>query len=803
MNKKFAFIFFALLSCALVFIDAEEKDGVYKQYQVINWSPVPNAAKYEVDIEKKTNDGGWAKEAAVQTKECTQEILLDPGIYRVSVTTFSVLGKKASATDWVQFTILNEMQPYLYADNFKKSATWNSPVLHLKQAADAVTAIVTQDTQIVARAGDPANSFALHAKNVFYPETKFSFVPASASDSGGKPFASFIENRAVAKLAVVRRDPDKNTIVISYNPDDLYSGYYNLVAENPGNKTSSISILVLADKKLSVDEKSFSYDKKYLTRTLIIPRASNAHISVTGSGFDENTIFSFIPSTEGMQYPFASWVRQKNVPLVMTGHQAEENGAQVKLDFSLDASAMQTGYYKFSASRGDSSASVLVLVKISEPADEKIPASSKITFEKNSAANKAIFTMKGNALDGSRCMIVSPWIRDGDYNERIPLAQVGSEWGGSTVIFEVPAALVDKTEYALLIQNDSAAHLQFFTIDEKNRVNFILPKDDEVEEKYLRSEDAVVAKKTDDQQATVTVEPIVFSVVEKPQFFVPYLFVDAVGTFDEHFGASIQLDLFDMNWLCFRGDVTARNDCAECCLFIDAMIPVVPKFIFYAGLGFGGRTGSYAENLSFVDDLFYVNAGCILFKYADVRFTSSMGFKTLDITNQISVGCRIPLRHKKYIQVTKGVVATVEKTGVVSDSDCSLDKEETESIVFKNGITQIVHFENYTHVKTALLPDTLKSIGKNAFAGWIRLVSITIPLGTAEIRSGAFQNCSKISVLTIPATVTLVEKDAFAGWKKEQRILLSWNADDGVSRNLDGLAGTEAAVYYEDGSLYR
>jgi len=83
-----------------------------------------------------------------------------------------------------------------------------------------------------------------------------------------------------------------------------------------------------------------------------------------------------------------------------------------------------------------------------------------------------------------------------------------------------------------------------------------------------------------------------------------------------------------------------------------------------------------------------------------------------------------------------------------------LTRKETESIVFKNGITQIVHFENYTHVKNGLyFLIHSKVIGKNALQRWTSgLVSIKgFPLGNwPKLEAEALQNCSKISVLTIP-----------------------------------------------------
>jgi len=79
------------------------------------------------------------------------------------------------------------------------------------------------------------------------------------------------------------------------------------------------------------------------------------------------------------------------------------------------------------------------------------------------------------------------------------------------------------------------------------------------------------------------------------------------------------------------------------------MIPVVPKFIFYAGLGFGGRTRFLRRKIcSLWMTLFYVNAGmhfiqicpmCVLPRQWDLR-------RLISQIKFLWVG-RIPLRHKK------------------------------------------------------------------------------------------------------------------------------------------------------------
>ena len=60
------------------------------------------------------------------------------------------------------------------------------------------------------------------------------------------------------------------------------------------------------------------------------------------------------------------------------------------------------------------------------------------------------------------------------------------------------------------------------------------------------------------------------------------------------------------------------------------------------------------------------------------------------------------------------------------------------------------------------IPNTVKSIGQNAFRGCKGITSVTIPNSVTSIGSSAFYNCSGLTSVTIPNSVTSIGSSAFS-----------------------------------------
>ena len=93
-----------------------------------------------------------------------------------------------------------------------------------------------------------------------------------------------------------------------------------------------------------------------------------------------------------------------------------------------------------------------------------------------------------------------------------------------------------------------------------------------------------------------------------------------------------------------------------------------------------------------------------------------------------------------------------------------------KTVTVTSGVTSIGGFSfygsgssSYSALTTVSLPDTLTSIGSNAFANCSALSSINLPTGLQSIDSSAFYGCKSLTTVNIPNTVTTLASSAFSG----------------------------------------
>ena len=76
------------------------------------------------------------------------------------------------------------------------------------------------------------------------------------------------------------------------------------------------------------------------------------------------------------------------------------------------------------------------------------------------------------------------------------------------------------------------------------------------------------------------------------------------------------------------------------------------------------------------------------------------------------------------------------------------------------------------NLKTVVIPDTVKVIGKEAFEYCKELTKVEIPNSVNIICEQAFNNCSSLSVITIPNNITSIGEWAFAGCTSIENITI-------------------------------
>lgn len=138
-------------------------------------------------------------------------------------------------------------------------------------------------------------------------------------------------------------------------------------------------------------------------------------------------------------------------------------------------------------------------------------------------------------------------------------------------------------------------------------------------------------------------------------------------------------------------------------------------------------------------------------------------------------------------QSLKGVVIpeTVTSIGNNAFQGCS----NLTSVTFKGAPSTITvgnnAFQNCTKLKSINLP-AATTIGSLAFDSCTSLEKLSLELGTESIGDYCFRGCTNLQTLEIPETVTYIGQGAFSGEHREDFVIYC----------VEGSAGHDAAVKY-------
>lgn len=108
---------------------------------------------------------------------------------------------------------------------------------------------------------------------------------------------------------------------------------------------------------------------------------------------------------------------------------------------------------------------------------------------------------------------------------------------------------------------------------------------------------------------------------------------------------------------------------------------------------------------------------------------------------------------------------------VIPETVTSDDNQEYTVVRIGSMDAQTGAFEDYNSIRSVTFPNTLKSIGKNAFSGCTYLETINWGTGVEEIGSYAFAGCGLLSI-DIPAPLKTLAQSALANIGNMEHITL-------------------------------
>lgn len=715
-----------------------------QQYQTFRWSKVDRASKYGVEVQMHDAAGSWNSIISETTTDTDCEVLLYPGNYRVSISTYNVLGKKASSTDWVDFTILDESEPYIFDDSFTDNASYGTPVLHI--AVDGDNFSYGKENSIAAVEDYVANSFLLKGKNFFFPETRFFLKPSNRPVAGmsGEPF---VQHRKTAELSVIRRDREKDGIYLSYNVQNLFTGYYDFVIENPGNNRITKEVFVIAERDPVIEKETLNLNKRYRAADVTIERRESTIFSVTGFGFDSKTKYSFVPTDEGYKYPFASSFERSEVYLSVNSTNDYGSDGCVTVDFAISSLGMQTGYYNFTATNANGkSCTQKYLVTVEEVPEIPAPVITGVSAKTKKGVSK--FTIKGeNFSSDIKLTLIAPVAEGKGDNNMIPLEVKSVKKDGKKIDAECKG--LGSGYYAVLVETVTASSITYFEISEKLTASVASLDVDSVDEIFMRPEEKeVVAVQAD---------------MEMPD-------VSAYGANGSVVSLSPNTQELPDNQFAFCTGISM--------IFIPANVTTIGRYVF------NGWTEDQTIFLNWEPDdslRHYIKdeafAGCnAVIRYNDgTPYTRGSWIPSTAPAYGIEDNADLIEKDdaetwRSFYRVENDILTIMSDVAWTYNATWRKEKNFTKVFVAE-GVTKVCDdaFRNCTNIVEVYLSSTVSSIGYEAFSGCTNLKRVTMPrvntvsplstriVSVLDDARGAFYGCSSLCEIKL---IDAKEKEA-------------------------------------------
>lgn len=119
--------------------------------------------------------------------------------------------------------------------------------------------------------------------------------------------------------------------------------------------------------------------------------------------------------------------------------------------------------------------------------------------------------------------------------------------------------------------------------------------------------------------------------------------------------------------------------------------------------------------------------------------------------------------------------------------------------IWWNPRTGRVYICEKSYIRKVTIPDSVRVIGNNVFAGCSKLSDVIIGSGVTTIGQRAFINCTNLSNVIIPNSVAIIENNAFEGCNGLQNIDIPPNITKMGSAVFNAISSITVNVSFKKG----